>query len=188
MLDNQLFTLLISIIEDAEPTAGIPNVNGAAGIPVQQAYQPTQEGVPDSPAAFLHIISTQRVGSPSRSDYWDADLQKEIHVETQVLATTFQLSALATQDPNTPNQYTASDIVTLMSYILQSSSTIQALRDRSNNEVGIQRVMEIRNPYFKDDRDRNEASPSFDFIITHKLVVSNEISVLQSVEFNIIEV
>lgn len=188
MLDNALFTLLISIIEAAEPGVGIPNIKGKPGVPVQQSFQPTQEGVPTGPAAFLHIIGYQRVGSPYRADIWNPDLGVEVHTEIQQMATTFQLSGLSTQDPNLPNQYTAGDIVTLLSAVMQSDSTLKVLRDGSAGEVGIQRVLEIRNPYFKDDRDRNEANPSFDFIITHKLIVTSEVPVLESTELAIYDV
>lgn len=185
MLDNQLFTLLIAIIEAAEPGAGIPNVAGQPGVPVYQSYQPQQQGVPTGPAAFLHIINHHRYGYPEKTDRWEppvppAEDGRMIHRETQILETMFQLDALATQDPNAPNQYTASDIVKLMSYIMQSDETLRQLRAAG---VGIERITDVRNPQLVDDRDRFEASPSFDFVLTHKLIVESDVPVLQSEEF-----
>ena len=185
MLDNQLFTILIAAIESLEPQAGIPNVASAAGVPVYQSYQPTQQGTPTGPCAFLNIIDHKRYGWVGRTDVWDAGQQKEIHTETQQYMTTFQMSALSTQDPSDTAQYTAGDIINLMSYIMNSSSMIEILR---SNDIGVLRVDSARNPYFVDDRGRFEASPSFDFIITHKQIVQNEIAVLQSTEFEIIPV
>lgn len=185
MRDNELFALLIGIIEAAEPGAGIPNVSGRAGVPVYQSYQPTQQGIATGPSAYLHIISHHRYGLVERSDIWDELNSKEIHTETQIYETMFQLSALSTQNPRDVAQYTAGDIVNAMAYIMQSESTLQLLRAAG---VGIERVSDIRNPYFTDDRDRFEASPSFDFILTHKQIVSSEIPVLQSIELQILPV
>lgn len=185
MRDNELFALLIATIEAAEPGAGIPNVGGQPGVPVYQGYQPTQQGVPTGPAAFLHIINHHRYGCVGRSDEWDQVQSKEIHTETQVYETMFQISALSTQDPSNVLQLTAGDIVNAIAYIMQSDSTIRILRAAG---VGVLRVMNVRNPYFTDDRDRFEASPSFDFVITHKQIVQSEIPVLQSTEFKILTV
>lgn len=189
MKDNDLYVLLIATIEAAESGAGIPNVNAAAGVPVYQSYQPIQQGVATGPSAFLEIVGHKRYGSPERSNIWvppDPPTPGEmVHTETQIIETTFQISALATQDPSNIVQYTAADIVLLLSYIMQSSSTIETLRAQ---DVGILRVMDIRNPKFLDDRDRFEASPSFDFTVTHKLIVTSEIPVLESENLVIIPI
>lgn len=92
-----------------------------------------------------------------------------VHTETQNYETTFQLSALATQNPATPSQYTASDLVNLCAYILQSNTAIATFEAQN---VGILRVTEVRNPYFMDDRDQWEASPSFDFTLTHQQAIT----------------
>lgn len=185
MLDNQIFAILIAVIEAAEPGAGIPNIDGLPGVPVYQSFQPTQEGVPTGPAAFIHKIGDRRVGSPGRTDIFDEEEEEFQHTETQPYATTFQISGLASQDPATPNQYTASDIINFMAYILQSSATLVSLRAQG---LGIERVMDVRNPYFVDDRGRNEASPSLDFVITHKQIVTSEVPMVQSKELKIYDV
>lgn len=105
-----------------------------------------------------------------------------VHTETQQYETTFQFSALATQNPATPTQYTASDVVNLIASILQSSVTIAALQAHG---VGIERITDVRNPYFLDDRDRYEASPSFDVTVTHKQVVVTTTPIVRSTEIQI---
>lgn len=104
---------------------------------------------------------------------------------TQQYETTFQMMTLATQNPSTPNQQTASDILNAIAYILQSDSTVQTLEAQG---IGILRVTDIRNPPFVDDRDRFEFGPSFDFTLTHKQVISSTVPILQSEEVDIYSV
>ena len=68
-----------------------------------------------------------------------------VHTEMQRYATIFQISALATQDPATPMQLTASDLVNFAAAVAQSDGFIQAIEAQG---VGVLRIGEIRNPYF----------------------------------------
>src|SRR6202046_3318936 len=120
MLDNQLFALIISTLIAGEATVGIPNT------PVKQAFQPTNQGVNTQPTAYLYKIGDRRYGYLLREDIWDIVNSVMIHTESQQYETTFQLSALATQNPQTPTQYTAYDICNLCASILQSNVAIQA--------------------------------------------------------------
>lgn len=107
------------------------------------------------------------------------------YTETQQYATTFQASALATQDPSNTESLTASDIANLGAYVMQSSATIAALEAQG---IGVLRVPQVRNPYFTDDRQRYEASPSFDFILTHKQIVTTVVPVVTSDELQVLSV
>jgi hypothetical protein len=109
----------------------------------------------------------------------------QTYTETQQYATTFQASALATQDPSDTESLTASDIANLAAYVLQSGSTIAGLEAVG---VGVLRVPQVRNPYFTDDRERYEASPSFDFTLTHKQIVTTVIPVIVSDELQVLSV
>lgn len=179
MLDNQLIALTISTIIAGESVANIP------GLPIKQAFQPTLQGVNNQPTAYMYKVGDRRVGSPQRSDLWDNDIPAMVHTELQQYATTFQISALATQDPKNTNAYTASDILNLIAYILQSSVAIATFEA---NGVGIQRIMDVRNPYFLDDRQQNEASPSLDFILTHKQIITSTTPIITETEFQILTV
>lgn len=179
MFDNQLIALTISTIIAQESIAGI------SGTPIKQAFQPTQQGVNTQPTAYMYKIGDRRRGYPFRSDEWDVDNEVMIHTEKQAYETTFQISALSTQNPSTPNQYTASDILNLIAYILQSQATVTALEAQ---EVGILHVGDVRNPYFLDDRQRFEASPSFDFTLTHYQTIISTVPILVTEEFQILSV
>jgi hypothetical protein len=179
MLDNQLIALIISTIIAQEAAAGIP------GTPIAQAFQPTQQGVNTVPTAYLYKVGDRRYGFVGRTDVWNATTSQMIHTEIQQYETTLQFSALATQNPATPTQYTASDILNFIAYILQSSVTIAALEAQG---VGVERITEVRNPYFLDDRQQFEASPSFDVIFTHKQIITTTTPIAQSIELQIAEV
>jgi hypothetical protein len=179
LLDNTLIALIISTLTAGEATAGIP------GLPLKQAFQPTQQGVNTQPTAYLYKIGDRRYGFTRRSDEWDSQNSRMVHTEIQQYETTFQLSALATQDPKTPTQYTASDILNLCASILQSSVAIQTFESHG---VGIERVTDVRNPYVLDDRAQFEASPSFDFIMTHKQIITSYTPVITGTELQILTV
>jgi hypothetical protein len=179
MLDNQLIALVISAILAGEATAGIP------GTPIKQAFQSTMQGVNSAPTAYLYKIGDQRIGQVGRQDVWNLTDSVMVHTETQQYSTTFQFSALATQNPNTPTQYTASDILNLIASILQSSVTIATLEAQ---DVGVLHIGELRNPYFLDDRQQNEASPSMDVTFCHQQVISSSTPVVSEYEFKIVEI
>jgi hypothetical protein len=179
LLDNQLIALVISTLISGEATAGIP------GTPVKQAFQPTLQGVNTQPTAYLYKICDRRYGYLMRQNVWDTVNSVMVHTESQQYETIFQISALATQNPNTPNQYTASDICNLCAAILQSDQAIQTFQ---TNGVGIERITEVRNPYFLDDRQQNEACPSFDVTFCHKQTIVSTTPIIQSTEFQLFTV
>lgn len=183
MNDNELIALILTITTGQEAIAGIP------GTPIQQAFQPTQQGVPTGKSGFLFKLYDFKVGFPMRSERYVApappEPEKIIHTEIQVYETTFQMSALSVQDPKSTVQYTASDVCNLFSMILQSDKTVELLAAQG---LGIGKVSDVQNPYFSDDYARNEANPFFNFTITHKRIVETTTPVIQSTEFQILTV
>ena len=73
----------------------------------------------------------------------------------------------------------------LIASILQSSATIAAFEAQG---VGIYHIGDVRNPYFTDDKDRFEASPSLDFTLTHKQVVATTTPVVSEYVYQLLEV
>ena len=179
MTDNQLIALIISSLIAGEAVAGIP------GTPIKQAWQPTRQGVNTAPTAYMFKVADRRYGFVERREIWVEETETMEHRELQQYETTFQISALAIQNPDTPDQYTASDILNLIASILQSSTMIETLQAQG---VGILRVMDVRNPYFLDDKDRPEASPSLDFVLTHKQIITSTSPVVEEVELQILNV
>lgn len=172
MLDNQLIALILQVLNAGSTSAG------AAGLLIKQAYQPTNQGANSAPTAYLHKLFDERIGSPYRSDKWDAVHSVMVHMETEQYGTHFQLSSLATQSPSDVNSLTASDILNSCAYILQSDSAIQAFQAVG---VGIQRITNVTNTPFLDDKNRWEYQPSFDFIMTHKQTITTTTPILERV-------
>lgn len=176
MLDNQLFQLFLPILQTQLPLYGI------LGAIAKQTNQPTMQGVNTQPTVYVYKVSDHRYGFLHRSDFWNVAQSQMIHTETQQYETRFTLSALVLQNPLTPNQYTASDVVNTCAAIMQSDSTRIIL---AQSNVGILRIEDVSNPYFTDDRDNYEASPSFDFILTHRQTRTTTDPVVNSFEVNI---
>lgn len=99
-----------------------------------------------------------------------------VYEEIQQYLTRFQLSALSTQDPANATQLTASDILNYAAYAMQSETTVASLESVG---VGIMRIEDIQNPYFSDDRQRYEASPSLDFTLSYKQQIISYVPIVQ---------
>lgn len=158
MLDNQLIQAFLPIVN-----TGLNNL-GITGVIVKQNYQPTMQGAELGQTIYFHKVSDNRYGYPKKNYFWDSVNNYEVHEEVQQYQTTFQVDSWVKQDPNNVNTYTASDLVNYVSEILQSDYAIITLIQQN---IGILRISEIRNPYFIDDYDQFEASASFDFTLTH---------------------
>lgn len=158
MTDNDLIRVFLPILQTQLP------LYGYNGIVVKQSNQPTQQGTNTTPTVYFYKTGDHRYGWVRREDFWNLDLATEEHIEEQYYETRFMLQALVLQYPKTPYAFTASDLVNTCSAIMQSSSTLQTL---AASNVGILRIMDVTNAYFSDDRDQFEASPSFEFTLTH---------------------
>lgn len=179
MTDNDLIRLFLPIIK-----AGLI-ADGFTGVTVKQSNQPTLQGANTNPTVFFYKLFDKRYGFLRRDSKWDEDAEIMTHTEMQMYETSFQINAMVMQNPSTPNQYTASDLVNEVAAIMQSDSTRKTLAD---SNVGILRVTGVRNPYFKDDYDKFEAFPSFDFTLTHRQTRVTTDPVVESTEFDIYRV
>ncbi len=179
MTDNQLFRLMLPLIHDGLRTLGI------ADLAIKQQYQPTQQGMPSGPAIFLHKIGDYRYGYPQRKSVWDHESKKFVHMESIWMQTSFQVNALVPQNPEQPDLLTASDLLNLSAIVLQSDATRQALQ---KHELGIYRVQDIRQTYFINDRQQFEASPSFDFTLTHRHTIKSCVPLVETFEQKIYRV
>jgi hypothetical protein len=175
--DNQLIQIFLPIIKNGLVQDGFNNVI------VKQSNQPTQQGINTSPTIYFFKVASKRYGFLGRYDKWNNT--QMIHKEVQYMESTFQISALVLQYPTTPNQYTASDLVYEVSSIMQSDNTRDILNESG---IGILRVTDLLNPYFVDDRDQFEASPSFDFVLTYENKRESISPIITNYDYNIIPV
>lgn len=156
MKDNQLIQIFSPIISQGLIDAGI------SGVTVMQEDQPTQQGINDNPTIYFQKISSKKCGSQGFRDFWNEDTEEMEHTEVLLMECMFKVSCLFRQNPETPNQLTASDLVQEVAIILNSQKTIQTLQ---SYEIGIMNIMDMTNPYFINDRNQYYAKPSFNFIL-----------------------
>lgn len=136
-----------------------------AGVKLARNFQQTQQGATSGPYVYFVKVGDHRYGHPQRADVWDSVALAMRHTEKQTYETTYQLSAWIPQDSADVISLTESDILNIVSGIMQSDAILTAFRAKG---AGILRVTDVRNPYIVDDRDRFEAVPSFDVVLTHK--------------------
>jgi len=165
MDDRSLYTALIAVIRSGMDTA-------ADVLEIAQSNQLRAAGRPITRALLLDKVGERRYGHVKREDVPDPDDPLlMIHRETQIYETRIQMGALAKPPPvrgEIPaDEPSASDLLNRAAAVLQSDVTIAALRAAG---IGVLRILEVRNPVFRNDQDQFEASPSFDFILTHDQV------------------
>lgn len=167
MTENELIANLFTVINAGLASRGI-------SVGMEQSYQPTQQGTPSTPCIYLHKISDSEYGFPGKNNTYDKTNLVMVHTETQILETTFQVNATAAQDPSNITQLTSGDYVKAVARILGSDAAVVALQTLG---IGIYRIQKITNTYFRDEREQNEASPSFDFTVTY---ATTETTIIQS--------
>lgn len=157
MNDNALIQLFLPII-----TAQLL-VDGFTNVIVQQYDQPTQQGITRLPTVFFQKVYNHRYGWGHAYNKWNTVTHQEDLHEDQWHETHFQFFTMVVPNLLQPISYTAADLANEVASILQSQATRVTLMA---SNVGILRISEITNPYFQDDRDQFEATPTFDFILT----------------------
>lgn len=179
MLDNQLIQLFRPVILSGLSALGLSNVV------VRQSFQPTLQGAESGGVVYFYKLFDYRYGSLGYRDEWDIDNDVMRHVEIQHYETTFQINAMWIQNPSDVNGLTASDLVNIVSQIMQQPSTFELF---ASNDVGILRITEVGNTYFKDDYNNFEASPSFDFTLSHKQIREINSPIIDRVEENVYQI
>lgn len=152
------------------------------GVALVRNFQPRQQGASKTSAAYFVKLGDRRHGSPKRRDVWNETAEQFEHEEIQQYETTYQFSAMVPQDPADVVALTESDILNLISGIMQSDTLLEIFRAAG---VGVQRVTEVRNPYVVLDRDRFEALPTFDVVLTHNRIRRDTLPAVVAYDANI---
>lgn len=134
---------------------------GYSGVQILQDYQPDNEGRVTGPVVYIHKISDPRYGWQSRVEFENPLTGAISRTESQWMRSGYQFTCLA---PGYP-----SDLANTCAMLMNSRSVIDSLMAKG---VGIERITEIRTPYFKNDRDQFEQTPSFDVIFTHQRTIT----------------
>lgn len=169
LLDNDVYRALIFELRDRLNTLGYSHVL------IKQSYQPTQQSTPNAPVLFLHKIANSQIGTGLRYN-------KLKRRQEHIVSATYQVDALAQQDPSDINSFTAGDLVSLAADITQSYGYIRSLVAAG---ISVEKVTSIRPSYFIDDKGRNELSPSFDLTVTYTRNYEQTVNEVTNVETNI---
>lgn len=176
--DNEIMAVLFRVIREGLAAWGVD-------AEVQQSYQPTEQGAPLKATVLLHSIDSKRYGFPEDVSYFDELTSEMIKRESYWLERTYQVDALALQNPADPDALTAFDYVDRVAAIMQTGTVIEKLRAES---IGILRVQPLRIGYVVDDQDRNEQVPSFDFTITYQQIILSTAEIVTDITAEIYEV
>lgn len=163
MTDNDI----LKIIRDTIVTGMVDD-----GVLVVQKQQPVPQGIPSQPTIFFEKLFDHRYGWP-KTDYVSINgLPPYAEQVTQKYEMTLQISSLSVQDPKDTTRPTASDLVNKIAMIFTSRTMVAEMLAKG---CSVLRSTEVRNMYFTDDRDRQEAHPSFDLVVTfdRKAVTGN---------------
>lgn len=179
MTDNELGILL-----RAQLLAGLTRQNQSS-LPVIGAYQPTTEGRESQAAIYFYPLADVRYGWQGRRREVDLQAGTITTTEQQLIESSFQVYALAPQDPTNLSLPTAKDLVNLAALICNSYPFVVGMRAGG---AGIQRITQVRSPYFVNDRGQFEASPSFDITISHQRQIQEVTPVTEEVTHSIYRV
>ena len=175
MNDNQVIIIVIGILNAALIDQGV------TGVIVQQGYQPTPEGVPEQDVIILHKVLSHRYGHPGESDKFNEVTGVFDHKDIFWRDVTWQVNARAQQDPSDMTSMTASDLIDLVADILQLPSTRQSLL---NSGIGIDRIADANPSYERNEKDRFEQVPSFDFVLTYQKIYNSTVQSVKRYELN----
>lgn len=156
---------------------------GLAGVKLARNYQNRTHGANTSAYVYYFKIGPDhRYGHVARQEVYDETNQVFTHTETQIYESTYQLMAQVPQDPANVTRLTESDILNLVSGIMQSDAILAAFRAAG---AGILRITDVRNPQNVLDRDQFEAVPNFDIVLTHKRVSVSTIPAVVTYDANV---
>lgn len=174
MTDNQL-----AILFRAHLLAGLAR-QGYTALPVIASYQPTTEGRATEAALYFFPLPERRYGWQGRKRI--VGTETITTTETQIIESAFQVFALAPQDPTNLLLPTAKDLVNIAAMVCNSQVFSQVMNRQG---VGVQRITQVRNPFFVNDQGQFEPSPSFDVTLSHKRQISEVTPVAKDVTLSI---
>lgn len=142
------------------------------GLKVKASDSPQTTGADDGPTLYLTFTGHRRYGWVKREAIPDPDADVGmVRRETQQYETTMQATGLHRQGV-TRTAPTAQDVANFAAAVVQSDAWMDLLRAQG---VGVLRVTEVRAPYFVNGEGEFEASPSFDFVLTHEQVTLTKV-------------
>ena len=158
---------------------------GKPEILVVQSNQPTDQGRVDAPVIYYFALPENLYGWQGRSEKFNVATRQVTREERQWIRSSFQVGALAQEDPNDLTKPTAKDLTRLAAMLINSAGFRQLLRPSG---IGLERVTQIRNMPFQNDQGQFEYSPSFDFTVCWQQRIIQQSQGIDAAEYNITRV
>lgn len=186
LTDNVVLAKIMELLENGLP--GHDVIPEGYVFEVQQKQQPTKQGVPVASTIYFEKLFDTPYGwtAISHEESFENGQYRLTETESQLIPTTFQISAMALQDPADIMLPTASDLVIAARAVLQSR---HAMNEFAAMGIGIFRAATpVTNTYAADDQDRQEASPSFDIVLSYARNLTTTIDAIVRVDGIIVPV
>ncbi len=180
MTDKELAALFMSSLPPLMATQ-----TALTGVVLARKFQPRQQGAATGPIVYFFKVGDHNHGSPKREELLNGAGVVFDQTQRQLVESTYQFSAWIPQSPQDVAAPTESDVLNIVSAIMQSDTIIQAFEAAG---VGVLRITDVRNPYFVDEHDRFEAEPTFDIVLTHYRNLAFTVPAVDTYEANIYRV
>lgn len=176
MNETQVITIVIAILRARLDAMNLNDVQ------ILQKFQPQQQGVPPGRVIYLHKINNHRYGHPAKRDIYDSDSGDFDTEEEFIRLVTYQVDARAQRNPSDLNALTSCDLVEIAADILQFRSTRESLL---SDNIGIERITDVRPNYEVNDKDRFEQTSNFDFTLNYSKTYTSTVQAVESYELQI---
>lgn len=147
--------------ESSLATALVSFLKSSTGATVVRSYQPKTAGTPSAAILTYFKVIDKRIGQARWVDTLDVGGGTFMHQEVQRFETTFQIGTLNTEaNP---------DLINTAAMQLASEAAQDYFRAL---DIGRLRISEVRNPYFSNDKEQFQASPSFDLVLVYNRAIT----------------
>ena len=165
MNDKALQIAIRAALLDCLTHAGITN------LPVIAGNQPRVTQGREARAVYFWPVSDTPRGWQGRARQVNPQTMQLETVEAQYIQTQFQVNVFTPDDPTNTTSDTAKDLCNTVRMIVQSLRFIEAM---SSIGVGVQIPSSVRAPFFVNDLDQYEQNPSFDFMVSRKITLTQQ--------------
>lgn len=181
MRENSIYAFLRQWLATETVRRGLPGPVPEA-LNFMQRYQPLQQGRPSPRTVYWHNINNQRIGSALVTNTpTDVGISRR---EVQSMALTLQFTCTQQVDL-AADALTQGDVLNIVAASLQGQNAVAWFVERG---LSVERVTQIRNVYFNNDRDQNEPNPSFDLVIKHNDIFVDGVPEISGYELDILRV
>jgi len=173
MNDVDLIKAFAPEIETAMASYSMP-------VSVVGANQPTEQGANSTATIYFQKIGDKRIGLPRIAKVYNPTEGYFDRSVSQKYESTFQIDTMIRK--TTATTITNSDYLNAVAMIMNSIDFIKTIKSKG---ITMLRITEVRDPYFKDDKNQFQSNPSFDFTIVYNRAMLSTVKKISTVEHKI---